>query len=100
MKIRSRELAFACAVHQVVEGRDVLLKIDLAGVLDIGDHQHACAIFAFHVDRDPQVDLRPNQAERLAASLRVRVIQARIGLQRFYDRPPDQMGIGNLALPD
>ena len=70
-------LPCARAVHQVVEGRDVLREIDVAGVLDIRHQQVARAVLARDVHRHAKVDLLAHGAERLAVALGVGVVEIR-----------------------
>ena len=100
LEIGGRQLAFARAVHQAVEQGDVSREIDLAGVLDVGHHQVAAAVFAGHVHGDAQVDLRMHHAHGLAVDLGVSVVEAGKVLQRFQDGPADQVRVGDFALAD
>src|SRR5262249_44715751 len=100
LKIGGGQLAFARAAHQVVEDRDVLLKIDLPGVLDVRDHQVARAVFAFYVNGDSQVDPVPNEAKGLALALHISIVQPGIGPDGLDDGPADQMRVGDFALAD
>ena len=66
----------AGARHQVVEGGEVFLEVERAGVLDVGHHQAARAVLAGDIHGDAEVDLRPHHAERLAVLFGVGVVEA------------------------
>ena len=100
LEIGGRQLAFAGAVHQVVEGRDILREIQRAGVLDVGDQQVAIAILGRHVHRDAQVNARMHDASRLAVGLAIGMVQAREIFQGFENSPADQVRVGDFALAD
>ena len=97
LEIGGGELAGAGAGHQVVEGGEVFLEIERAGVLDVGDHQAAGAVFAGDIDGDAQVDLRAHHAEGLAVLFGVGVVQGGELLERLDDGPADQVGVGDFA---
>ena len=68
-----------------------------AGVLDVGDHQTARAVFTGNVHRDAEIDLGTDEAERLPVALRVSVIQCGDFGEGFDDRPSDDMRERDLA---
>ena len=101
LEIAGAELARAGARHQVVEGGQVLREVQGAGVLDVRHQQAARAVLAGDIDREPEIDLLPHDAERLARRFpRKGVIERRISLHRAHDGPADEVGVGNLALAD
>ena len=97
LEIGGGQLAVAGARHQVVEGVEIFLEIERAGVLDIGHHQAARAIFAGDVDGDPEIDLRVDHAVGLAVAFGVGVIERGDFLQRLDDGPSDDVGEGDFA---
>ena len=52
------------------------------------------------VDRDPEVHLRPYNAERLAVLFGVSVVEARKIVERFDDCPSQQVRVRDLAFSD
>src|ERR1035438_661208 len=80
LKIGRREFALAGARHQVVEGRQILLEIECAGVLDAGNQEVPASILARDIDGDPQVDLRLHHAVGLSILFYEGVIQPQINL--------------------
>ncbi len=97
LKILRRQLAAARAAHQIVQRRDVLLKIHLAGILEIRHQKIARAVLAGHIHRDAQIDGLAHHAKRLAVLVRESVVQARKIFQCPHDRPADDVRIRNLA---
>ena len=65
LEVGGRQAAFSGARNQIVEGVEILLEVEGRGVLDAGHHEHARAVFAKDVDRDPQVDMPVHRAEGL-----------------------------------
>ena len=98
LKILQREFALASTLDDVVESREVLLKISRAGVLQIRDHECAIAVLAGHIHREAKVDLTPHQPKCLAVFFGVRVVERRVRLQRLNNRPANNMGVRNLTL--
>src|SRR5262249_51460622 len=100
LEITGSQLAGTGAAHQVVEGGHVLLKIEGAGVLDVGDHQVARAVFGRDVHGDTQVDARAHQAESAFGRFDVSVVDVREFLKSLNHSPAQQVGVGNFAAAD
>src|ERR1039457_3685430 len=100
LEIGGGEFGAAGTRHQIVEGGDVFLKTERARVGDVGHHQAARAVLARPVDGDPEVHLRPHQAEGLAVAFGVGVIDSGHFFQGFDNGPADQVGVGNFAAAD
>ena len=99
LKVGGCEFGRARAAHQVVEGREVFLKVEVSGVLDIRHHQAAGAVPSRDIHRDSQVDVLVNHAERLSVLLVIGVVEGRNVFEGFDQRPPDDVGVGDFAAP-
>ncbi len=97
MEIGGRQLTLAGARHQIVEGIEIVVEGECAGVLDIGDHQAAPAVFTGDVDGDAEIDLRPYDTVRLTVALGISVIDRGDFVERFDNRPADDVGEGDFS---
>ena len=96
-EIGGGQLAFARAIHEIVEGGDILREIQRAGILDVGHQQIAVAVFARHIHGDAQIDLRMHDARGLAVQFAIGMIQAGVIFEGLQDGPADQVRVGDLA---
>jgi hypothetical protein len=100
LKIGCSEFRRAGARYQVVEGVQVFLEIERAGVSDIRRHETAGAVLAGDVDGDPEIHLGLHHAERLAVLFGIGMIQSGPFAQSPDDGPPDEVRVGHLAAPE
>src|SRR4029453_19558151 len=61
-----RELAVAGSLDEVLVGVPELGKVHGLGLLDVGNHQEACAIGLGHVNGDAKVDMGGLDSARLS----------------------------------
>src|SRR5262249_14967829 len=100
LEIVGAQFALARTLDQIVESGDVFVEIQRAGVFDVGDQKAAGTISSRDVNSNAEVYLRTRDAKRLAVLFGVSVIDSGDFLQGLYHGPPDQMGVGNLAIAD
>src|SRR6185369_13389531 len=99
-EIGGGEFGGAGAGDEVVKGGDVFLEIEIAGVLDVGHHEGARAIFSGDIDCDAEVDFGVDDADGLAVLFGEGVIDAGIVFQGADDGPSEEVGVGDLAAAD
>jgi hypothetical protein len=100
LEIGGRQFGAAGACHQVVESSDVFLEIERSGILDVGHHEAARAVFARDVDGDAEVHLGVQHAEGLTVALGVSMVESGNFFQGFDDSPADKVCVRDFAAAD
>ena len=92
-----RQLAVAGALDEVLVGVPELREVERLGLLDVRDHEQACAVRLRHVDGDAEVHVGGLDGDRLAVHLVVVHVHGRELGERPDDGVADEVGERDLA---